>query len=57
MLTWLQNNMGTIAVAVIVFGLLAAVAVKMIRDKKQGKTSFGNCSQCALHGQCHKRDQ
>ena len=32
MLTWLQNNIGTIAVAVIVFGLLAAVAVKMIRE-------------------------
>lgn len=54
MLTWLQNNMGTIAVAVIVFGLLAAVAVKMIRNKKQGKSSCCNCSQCALHGQCHK---
>ena len=56
MLTWLQNNMGTIAVAVIVFGLLAAVAVKMIRNKKQGKSSCCNCSQCAWHGQCHKKE-
>lgn len=54
MLTWLQNNLGTIVVAVIVFGILAAVAVKMLKDKKQGKSSCGNnCSHCAMHGQCH----
>ena len=56
MLTWLQNNMGTIAVAVIVFGLLVAIVVKMIRDKKRGKSSCCNCSQCALHGHCHKNE-
>ena len=54
MLTWLQNNAGTIVVSVIVLGLLVLVAWGMIRDKKQGKSPCAGCSQCALQGKCGK---
>lgn len=58
MLAWLQNNLGTLVVALIVFGLFAVAAVKVIKDKKQGKCSCGNsCSHCAMQGQCHSNKE
>ena len=41
----------TLAVALVV----ALVIVKMIRDKKAGKSSCGcNCGGCAMAGKCSK---
>ena len=54
MLLWLQNNLGTIIVALIVAVLFAAVIVKMIKDKKAGKsTCGGSCESCGMSGACH----
>lgn len=53
MWNWLQNNIGTVAVLValaVIFGLLIA---HLIKNKKQGRSSCGCCSECAMHGQCH----
>ena len=55
MLPWLQSNAGTIAVGAAVAALFITLAVKLIKDKKQGKNSCcGGCSHCAMQGQCHK---
>ncbi len=53
LLSWFQNHIGTIAVALAVTALFAVIIRKLIRDKKQGKTACGcGCSACAMRGQC-----
>ena len=54
MLVWLQNNAGTIVIGALVAGLVAGLAWKLIRDKKQGKSSCScGCEGCALREKCH----
>lgn len=49
-------NLSTILVGAAVAALLAAVAVKLILDKKKGKSSCGcNCDQCPGAGLCHPK--
>ena len=46
--------MGTLFVGIIVFGMVAGVVVKMVKDKKKGKPVIGcsgDCSHCGGH--CH----
>lgn len=58
MLAFLTANLSTIIIAVIVIGILAAVIVKMIKDKKKGKSSCGcGCENCAASEICHKKDE
>jgi len=55
-MTWLYNNLSTIIVSLIVLTVVILVVRKLIRDKKQGKSSCGcGCDSCAMSGQCHKR--
>ncbi|MBR4510753.1 MAG: FeoB-associated Cys-rich membrane protein [Ruminococcus sp.] len=55
MLAWLAANLGTIVVTLILIGIVTAIIVKMVKDKKQGKGSCGcGCEHCAMHGKCHK---
>jgi len=54
MLEFLINNLGTIAVALIVGLMLIFIALKIIKDKKSGKSSCGcGCSSCPYSGRCH----
>ena len=58
MLAFLMKNLSTIIIAVIVIGILAAILVKMIQDKKKGKSSCGcGCENCAASEICHKKDE
>ena len=51
---WLQNNAGTIAVAAVVACMVAALVIKLIGDKKKGKSSCGcGCGGCAMRDKCH----
>lgn len=51
---WLVNNLSTIIIAAVLLGALLAIAIKLIKDKKRGKSSCGcNCKGCALCGKCH----
>ena len=55
MLAWFTDNLGTIAVSLILMCIVAAVVVSIIRDKKHGRSSCGcGCEHCAMHGKCHK---
>jgi len=57
MLKWVINNIATIAVAIVVFGAVAAIVAKMIRDRKKGKSSCNcgcSCEGCSMNGMCHK---
>lgn len=54
MWNWLSENWATIVVSIVFFGLLIAIAIKLIKDKKQGKSSCGcACKGCAMCGKCH----
>ena len=46
MLTWLSQNIGTIIVLLVVVLIVAAIVKSMRRDKKNGKSSCGNCAAC-----------
>jgi len=57
MAEWFSNNIGTIVVAVIVFGLFIGLVVKFYFDKKRGKLSCGcGCEDCAMKNKCHNKN-
>lgn len=54
MLDFIVDNLGTILITVVLVTILAAIVVKLVRDKRKGKSSCGgNCAHCALGGSCH----
>lgn len=47
---------GTILIALLLTGVIAAIVAGLVRDKKHGKSSCGaNCAHCAMGGSCHKK--
>ena len=57
MFEWILNNIATIGVSLVVTGLVAAVVVKMLRDRKNGKSACNcgcACEGCSMKGMCHK---
>ncbi|MBQ7186227.1 MAG: FeoB-associated Cys-rich membrane protein [Ruminococcus sp.] len=56
MLAWLSANLGTIIVSIILLLILSAAVMKLIKDRKSGKSSCGcGCAGCAMHGACAKQ--
>ena len=53
---WLSNNMSTIVVCIVLIAVVTAIIVRMIKNKKQGKSSCGcGCQNCAARSSCHRR--
>lgn len=53
MLDFLKENAATIITLLIVLAVLGLAVFKMIKDKKQGKSSCGcGCEGCALSDKC-----
>ena len=56
MLTWIVENIGTIAACIGLAALVAGAVIVLIRDKRKGRCSCGgNCAHCPMGGACHKR--
>ena len=56
MLQGIAENAGTIAVSLALAALVAWIVVRLVRDRKQGKSSCGcNCGCCPMSGTCHKQ--
>ena len=56
MLQWICENIGTIAVGLVLLAVVILIVRIMMRDKKQGKSSCGgNCAGCAACGVCHNK--
>ncbi len=54
MLQFLKENLATIIVAAIVFGLMAWVVIHKVVQSKKGVSSCGcGCSGCSEAGKCH----
>ena len=48
------ENLGTVAVCLILAVIVTAVILVMRRDKKMGKSSCGNsCGACPMRDSCH----
>ena len=55
MILWITSNIGTVVAAFIIVAIIAAALVKIIKDKKKGRSSCGcGCSHCPMAGSCHK---
>ncbi len=62
MLTWLQSNLWTIVVGLILLLVVVLIVRRLVLDKRAGKhicggscgSCGGGCSGCPMHGQCHK---
>lgn len=56
MLTFLQNNLATILVGLVLLAVVGLVLYVMRRDKAAGKGSCGcSCSGCPSSGMCHSK--
>lgn len=54
MLNWIVNNLATILISLGLLLIVAAIVVKLVKDKKKCKSSCGcNCAHCAMAGSCH----
>ena len=54
MLNWIVNNLATILISLGLLLIVAAIVVKLVKDKKKGKSSCGcNCAHCAMDGTWH----
>lgn len=52
MLTFIKANIGTIIVALIVAAIVCAIIVKLVKDKKRGKSTCGCDDCCNCHARC-----
>ncbi len=54
MFEFIVQNLANIIIGAAVFAILAAVAVKLIKDHKNHKSSCGcGCEGCPSSGMCH----
>ena len=55
MLAFIGDNLATVLVCLVLAAIVAAIIVKLVRDKRKGKSNCGcNCAHCAMAGSCHK---
>lgn len=54
MLAWLQANLATILILVVLATIVAAIIAHLIRNRRKGKSSCGcACQSCPMEGACH----
>ncbi len=57
MIAFLAANWGNLVVAFIVLLIIILAVRKIVKDKKQGRTSCGcGCANCPSAGICHKKE-
>ncbi len=50
--------MGTFIVALMLVAIVALIVMKLIHDKKEGKSSCRcGCQNCAMNGKCHSSNK
>ena len=55
---WIIDNCVSLVVLAVVAAVVALIVIKMIRDKKQGKSSCScGCGGCAMKDSCHAKKQ
>ena len=52
MLDSMAQHLGTVAIGLIVAGVVAAIIVKIVRDKRRGKCAGCDCGGCPGQSSC-----
>jgi hypothetical protein len=56
MFEWIYNNLATIIICGCLIGIVTLIIVKMIKDKRAGKSSCScGCGNCSMNEICHKK--
>ena len=56
MLTWIQANLATLIISMLLLAVVTAIILRLIRNKRQGKSSCGcGCEGCSQCGGCQSR--
>ena len=63
MLSWLQANLVSILVGLVLLGVVALIVRRLVLDRKAGRhicggscgSCGGGCQGCPMQGQCHKQ--
>ena len=54
-MAWLLSNIWTILISLFLILVVTFIIIKMVRDKKKGRSSCGcDCGCCSMKGTCHK---
>lgn len=54
MFQWIESNLGTLIISIILLVIITSIVIHLIRRKKQGKhICGGNCSVCSMNCGCH----
>lgn len=57
MIGFIVDNLATILISAVIFGLFIGIIVKLVRDRRKGKSSCGcDCGHCSL-SDCRHRKQ
>ena len=57
MFSWLASNLATVLICAALAAAVAAIVLRMVRNKKNGCSSCGcGCGNCAMSGSCHPKD-
>ncbi len=55
MFAWILGNMATIIICAVLIGIVVAIVVSMVKNKRRGKSSCGcGCANCPMSGSCHQ---
>lgn len=55
MFAWILGNMATIIICAVLIGIVVAIIVSMVKNKRRGKSSCGcGCANCPMSGSCHQ---
>jgi len=57
MIQWMIANAGTILVCGILIGVVTAIIVTMIKNKKAGKPTCSGCASCGLGCTCNSKKE
>lgn len=58
MFDWIAANAGTLLVSAVLLALVILAVVKMVQDRKQGKSTCSmGCGGCPMSGTCHKKQE
>lgn len=56
MLAWIGENIATFLICLGLLAVVTAIIIRLVRNKKKGKTSCGcGCQSCPMGDSCHKR--
>ena len=57
MITWLSENLITIAVCLVIAGLVVLAVISLMKNRKKGGKCSCGCEGCVYSGSCSRPDK